>query len=346
MPTQRTDVTTGLTTQIGNVDVEPNAIDTIILVTNDNGAAIYGYNGAKMTFQADGSNDTLVAQGSTNPAAYTVVFTDNGASTTNLVDALTHPPGSLNGTTISVNNFITNDTFQVKGFNQATGSTVVPVGSSLHFANVNGSSFVVYFNGVSANVLADYFTNHGSQIPGTALWSMTATQGAGGGQVGGQGDMVTDAKGNVWKINNGRVNVNGVDDPTTGRVVHLAHSGGRVYQENADNLWWSKASPTDQWTPPEGTSATPGTASLATSTDGTTVTNDFQKIIDAAQNTWSIANGQVDVNGHLDPTTKNVIELAYKNGAVWQENSDHLWWMKTSPSDQWSPTYGTPNSPV
>jgi hypothetical protein len=72
----------------------------------------------------------------------------------------------------------------------------------------------------------------------------------------------------------------------------------------------------------------------------------MQTIIDAARNTWSIVNGQVAVNGQTDPTTRNVIELAYKGGAVWQENTDHLWWMKTSPGDQWSPGAGTPVSPV
>jgi hypothetical protein len=36
------------------------------------------------------------------------------------------------------------------------------------------------------------------------------------------GPLITDAIGNVWKINHGRVNVNGVDDPTTRRVAALA----------------------------------------------------------------------------------------------------------------------------
>jgi len=129
-------------------------------------------------------------------------------------------------------------------------------------------------------------------------------------------------------------------------VVALAYKGGKVWQENADKLWWGKSTPSDHWSPDSGTPTPPESVSLTASANKTVVTNGFQAIIDAAQNTWSIADGQVDVNGHLDPTTKNVIELAYTGGAVWQENSDHLWWMKASPSDQWSPTSGTSNSPV
>jgi hypothetical protein len=92
---------------------------------------------------------------------------------------------------------------------------------------------------------------------------------------------------------------------------------------------------------------TPGSGvTLATSADKTVVTDGLKAIIDTAQNTWSIVNEQVSVNGHIDPTTRNVIELVYKGGAVWQENTDHLWWMKASPSDQWSPAAGTPTSPV
>lgn len=49
-------------------------------------------------------------------------------------------------------------------------------------------------------------------------------------------------------------------------------------------------------------------------------------ITDARGNTWAInAAGQVAVNGVIDHTTGNVVELAYVNGKIWQENTAGLW---------------------
>jgi ribosome-associated protein YbcJ (S4-like RNA binding protein) len=70
-------------------------------------------------------------------------------------------------------------------------------------------------------------------------------------------------------------------------------------------------------------------------------------ITDGSGNKWTITAGaQVAVNGVVDATTANVIELAYENKLVWQENSGHLWWSKASPSAVWGPTGGTATSPV
>ncbi|OYV34958.1 MAG: hypothetical protein B7Z80_19775 [Rhodospirillales bacterium 20-64-7] len=52
------------------------------------------------------------------------------------------------------------------------------------------------------------------------------------------------------------------------------------------------------------------------------------------------------VNGTTDKTTANVIELAYVNGKVWQENASDLWWGKTSPTAAWSPNAGSATSPL
>jgi hypothetical protein len=41
-----------------------------------------------------------------------------------------------------------------------------------------------------------------------------------------------------------------------------------------------------------------------------------------------------------------VIELAYVNGQIWQENSSGLWWEKSRPVDSWQPASGTPTNPV
>lgn len=52
------------------------------------------------------------------------------------------------------------------------------------------------------------------------------------------------------------------------------------------------------------------------------------------------------MNGTADTTTANVIELAYVNGTIWQENSSDLWWGKTQPTASWSPATGTATSPL
>jgi hypothetical protein len=84
----------------------------------------------------------------------------------------------------------------------------------------------------------------------------------------------------------------------------------------------------------------------STSPDGTIVTTDGPVIRTAGGDTWSIMNGRVAVNGVADMTTARVVALVYKNGQVWQENADKLWWAKTTPSDQWSPPSGTATPPV
>jgi DNA-binding beta-propeller fold protein YncE len=63
-------------------------------------------------------------------------------------------------------------------------------------------------------------------------------------------------------------------------------------------------------------------------------------ITDAAGNKWRLSGfpGQVVVNGAIDPTTANVIELVYSNSLVYQQNSARLWWSKTSPTARWLST--------
>jgi hypothetical protein len=156
---------------------------------------------------------------------------------------------------------------------------------------------------------------------------------------------IVDPLHNTWSIANEQVLINGVADPTTARVVQLVYSGGAVWQQNADGLWWAKTSPTAAWEPTYGTSQAPVPDPSAAVNHVALVTTD-PPIMDASGNAWSIQDGQVTLNGVPDPTTRNVIELAYAGGKVWQENQDHLWWSKTTPSDPWGPEYGTPQSPV
>ncbi|MDQ2739311.1 MAG: hypothetical protein M3Y35_12025, partial [Actinomycetota bacterium] len=164
---------------------------------------------------------------------------------------------------------------------------------------------------------------------------------------------IADASGNTWAINNGQVAVNGSVDTSTVNVSELAYVNGTVWQENASDLWWGKTSPGAAWSPTNGTSANPlpatggGSGSKTSANDTVVKAGSGGTIVDAAGNKWSgTSAGQVAVNGVTDQTTAKVAELAYVNGAVWQENSGALWWSKTSPGAAWSPASGTATSPL
>jgi hypothetical protein len=168
----------------------------------------------------------------------------------------------------------------------------------------------------------------------------------------GPGQSITDAAGNVWTITASRqVAVNGQVDPTTAGVTHLAYVNGLVWHENTSNLWWSKGSPGASWSPPNGTVAVPvhvlGVASN-NAVFGIPLSGAVSPTItDQSANTWTItASRQVAVNGVIDQTTANVIELAYINGQIWQENSSGLWYEKPRPVDGWIPSAGTPITPI
>jgi len=142
-----------------------------------------------------------------------------------------------------------------------------------------------------------------------------------------------DVSGNYWSIKDGQIVVNGKADPATSRVTQLAYIGGLIWQENADNLWWSATSPTSGWLPPGGTAVSPVSNPAA------------PPLRDSAGNTWSIVNAQVAVNGKIDQPTSRVTSLAIVNGLIWQENADNLWWSTTGPNTAWLPPGGTAVSP-
>jgi sugar lactone lactonase YvrE len=159
---------------------------------------------------------------------------------------------------------------------------------------------------------------------------------------------ITDASGNTWTIMNGQVVVNGVADQTTANVTHLAYVNGVIWQENTNDLWWSKTSPASSWNPPNGSSTVPVPiyASPDDSILGAPMAGSLSAITDQSGNRWSIAGGQVIVNGVADPTSANVIQLAYVGGKIWQENNQGLWWYKTAPANGWSGGNGIAASPI
>ena len=86
---------------------------------------------------------------------------------------------------------------------------------------------------------------------------------------------------------------------------------------------------------------------VTSSANDTVVTGTMGSIVDASGNTWTISSGgQVAVNGVADATTAGVVELAYVNGTIWQENASKLWWGETQPNASWAPAVGTATSPL
>ncbi len=163
---------------------------------------------------------------------------------------------------------------------------------------------------------------------------------------------IIDASLNKWTITSGgQVAVNGVADTTTANVIELAYVNGMIWQENASKLWWGEAKPNASWSPAAGTAASPLPVTpppVKPSPNDTVVTaGSTAAIIDASINKWTITSGgQVAVNGVADTTTANVIELAYVNGMIWQENASKLWWGEAKPDASWSPGAGTATSPL
>ena len=158
----------------------------------------------------------------------------------------------------------------------------------------------------------------------------------------GSAAAITNAAGEKWTITaGGQVAVNGVADTTTSGVIEIAYVNGLVWQENASKLWWSKTNSTNSWT--GGTSTNPVPVPSANNT--VVLLGSTAAITNAAGDKWTItAGGQVAVNGVADTTTSGVIEIAYVNGLVWQENAGKLWWGKSSASASW--TGGTSTSPL
>jgi endoglucanase len=165
----------------------------------------------------------------------------------------------------------------------------------------------------------------------------------------GTAGAITDANGNIWTITStGQVAVNGITDTTTANVIELAYVQGTIWQENSSHLWWGETTPNASWAPESGTATSPLPATPAPSPNVTVVqANSTAAITDASGNQWTITGaGQVAVNGTPDTTTANVIELAYVNGTIWQENTSLLWWGETKPNASWATEAGTTTSPL
>jgi hypothetical protein len=166
----------------------------------------------------------------------------------------------------------------------------------------------------------------------------------------GTGASVTDVAGNVWAIDSGgQITVDGAVDTTTGQVDLLGYANGVVWQKNASNNWYSKTSPAAAWVEWTGP-GTPLPIPDVSANDATIQAGGKTDLIDANGNVWALeevsaADGyQVVVDGAVDGTTANVVQMTIVNGTVWQENTAGLWYSKTSPAGAWSSA--TPIDPL
>jgi hypothetical protein len=105
--------------------------------------------------------------------------------------------------------------------------------------------------------------------------------------------------------------------------------------------------PTPTPVPTPAPTPTPTPSTTASPSNTQVFAGSTAAIIDSSGNRWTITSGaQIAVNGTVDTTTANVIEIAYEQGVIWQENQSDLWWSKTSPSAAWAPPAGTSVSPI
>jgi lysophospholipase L1-like esterase len=110
----------------------------------------------------------------------------------------------------------------------------------------------------------------------------------------GSTDAITDASGNKWTITStGQVAMNGLADATTANVAELAYANKAVWQQNSDNLWWGKTTPTAAWAP--GTNPLPAAIAIASGTTSTTVSQSQISVLATAGNHMLFLSGSGDV---------------------------------------------------
>ncbi len=156
----------------------------------------------------------------------------------------------------------------------------------------------------------------------------------------GSNAAITDAGGNRWTIVSGVVQENGQPAGYSARVIEIAYVNGVIWQENADGHWWGWQN--GGWNLGNGTSTSP----LLTSPNNTVIkAGSGGFIVDVSGSVWMVTSvGTVTVNGAPAGYTANVVELAYVNGSVWQENASALWWQWSGST--WSSTDGISTSPL
>jgi hypothetical protein len=91
--------------------------------------------------------------------------------------------------------------------------------------------------------------------------------------------------------------------------------------------------------------STPAPSSCTASANKSVVTSIGPTLCDSSGNAWAIASDRsLLMNGASVQYSAGVIEIAYVNGSIWQENSSNLWWQFSAGS--WTPMAGTTTNPL
>jgi hypothetical protein len=128
--------------------------------------------------------------------------------------------------------------------------------------------------------------------------------------------QITDSSSNVWAIAGAVVYENGKEAGKSANVTLLLYDNNKLYQENSADTWYSWNG--SAWVASSNPRAKP-------SPNGTTVPAATQ-ITDSSGNVWAIAGAVVYENGAKAGSTKNVTELLYYSGHIYQENSAGKWY--------------------
>lgn len=162
------------------------------------------------------------------------------------------------------------------------------------------------------------------------------------------GPVITDATGNTFAISSGgQILINGTADGSTSNVTELAYVAHVLWQENAAGNWYSYLGTPGSYAGPTTTSPLTGGPTFTESGDRTIVTTVGPIITDATGNTFAISSGaQILINGAVDPSTSNVIEMAYVSHVLWQQNSAGNWYNYLgAPGSYGGPTTSPLSSP-
>jgi endoglucanase len=154
--------------------------------------------------------------------------------------------------------------------------------------------------------------------------------------------------------------INGAADAYTANVQQLVYQDANIYQQAGDassSGWWeyTPGSGWHNWTEvsgdPRGAASTPSTSgSQAASADGAKTTIGGNPLYNGTHDAFSInANHQVVIDGVADSYTSNVLDLLYKNSAIYQHAGDANssgWWQYTPGSGwhDWTQVNGDPSS--
>lgn len=246
------------------------------LTTGGNGLSSYGQQVASGIAKQAASSASL-------PPVKTPTPTATGGSSTPTPPTTSGSSSSTPLKDSSGNTFALDASGQVLENGQALAgsggtSAIALVGNTLYGQDAASKAWFTFNNGLWSSASA----------PPTATPSTNNTV-----VKAGSTSAIVDAAGNKWTITgSGQVAVNGTADATTANVNELAYVNGKIWQENASNLWWDKAVPTDAWGPAAGTATSP---LPATTTPSPTVTPDTIKV--SAAGVSSVVTAPKTVSG-------------------------------------------------